>query len=301
MKLSSIRDFMAVAEHGSLRAAARHLEMAQPAITRSIQELEKELGADLFERRAKGVALTPMGERFLKRSRTVQGELTRAQAEMGLMRNEIQARIRVAMSGVPHMALFPNAILPFRQRYPEVRLEIVDGLLPSVETQLKDGTVDCYIGPILEETSTELSAEELFIDEMVIVARHGHPLAGAKSLRDLAQAEWVTSSITHRAEEELGPIFAKHGLDPPRRVLHGHSALTFLFTIAYSDLLMMLPVQWTQSPLFRGVLQRIPIAEKLPAPPVCIVQRGGLPLTPAAEYFCDMMRRAARHMDTLLG
>ena len=50
MKLSQLRDVLAVAEHGSLRAAGRHLDVAQPAITRSIQELEKELGVALFER-----------------------------------------------------------------------------------------------------------------------------------------------------------------------------------------------------------------------------------------------------------
>ena len=68
MKINSLRDFLAVAERGSLRAAARQLGLAQPAMTRSIQELEKELGVVLFERRAKGVVLTPMGEVFERRS-----------------------------------------------------------------------------------------------------------------------------------------------------------------------------------------------------------------------------------------
>lgn len=63
---------------------------------------------------------------------------------------------------------------------------------------------------------------------------------------------------------------------------------------------MMLPIQWTQAPLFRDALQRIEVVENLSAPPICIVQRAGLPLTPAAEYFCDMMRRATLHMETLM-
>ena len=68
MKLNSLRDFLAVAERGSLRAAARQLGVAQPAITRNIQELEKELGVVLFERQARGVTLSPMGEVFLRRA-----------------------------------------------------------------------------------------------------------------------------------------------------------------------------------------------------------------------------------------
>ncbi len=109
----------------------------------------------------------------------------------------------------------------------------------------------------------------------------------------------MTTSITHKAEDELTPLFDRYGLPPPKLVVQGHSALTFFFTVAYSDLLMMLPVQWTQIPLFRDTLQQIPVSEPLYAPPICIVQRTGLPLTPAAGYFCDMVRRASMHMDTL--
>lgn len=78
-----------------------------------------------------------------------------------------------------------------------------------------------------------------------------------------------------------------------------HSTLTFLVALAYSDLLMMLPIQWTHSPLLREAVQPINVLEALPAPPICLVRRSGLPLTPAAEYFCDMMRRAVLHMQTL--
>jgi LysR family transcriptional regulator, regulator of abg operon len=301
MKLNALRDFMAVAERGSLRAAARQLEVTQPAITRSIQELEKELGVVLFERRAKGVSLTPMGQLFLRRSKAVRSELQRAQDELDQMRGEIHGRVCVCMSGVPHITMLPDALAAFRRRYPDVKLEIIDGLLPGVEAELKDGVVDCYIGPTLEEVSPELSAEKLIDSTRVIVGRRGHPLANARSLRDLVDAEWVTTSVTYRAEEELGPLFASYGLPPPRVIVEARSALTFLFTVAYSDLLMLLPIQWTQTPLFRQALVPIHVSEKLTSPPISIVRRNSLPLTPAAEYFCDMVRRASRHMDTLIG
>ena len=71
MKLSALRDFLAVAERGSLRAAARHVSGSQPAMSRSIQELERELGVVLFERSPNGVQLTPMGLVFLRRASTV--------------------------------------------------------------------------------------------------------------------------------------------------------------------------------------------------------------------------------------
>lgn len=300
MKLNSIRDFVTVAERGSLRAAARQLAVTQPAITRSIQELEKELGVVLLERRAKGVSLTRMGEVFLRRSRAARGELDRAREELDQMRGEMHGQITVCMSGVPHMAMLPAVMPAFRQRYPDVKLNLLDGLLPSVEAELKDGIVDFYVGPTFnqEEVCRELKAEKLFDNVRVIVCRKGHPLADARSLGELVDAEWVTASVTYRAEEELAPLFARYGLPPPRLVVQARSALTFLFTVAYSDLLILLPIQWTQAPLFREALQPIRVAEALPSPPICIVQRNSMPLTPAAGYFCDMVRRASHHMDT---
>ena len=300
MKLNSLRDFLTVVERGSLRAAARQLGVAQPAISRNIQELEKELGVVLFERQARGVTLSPMGEVFLRRARAIRGEIERSQDELDQLRGETHGRVRVALSTVAHMALLPNALQAFRQRYPGVKLTIMDSLLPKVEQQLVDGMIDVYVGPAPESMSSSLKVEKLFDNSRVIMGRIGHPLANARNLRDLAGAEWVTASLTHEVQDELGPLFALHGLSPPKLVVEAHSALTFLFVVAHSDLLMLLPIQWTQAPLLRNALQRIPVEEPLNAPPICIVQRTGLPLTPAAEYFCDMMRRASMHMETLL-
>lgn len=64
IKLTHLRDVVAAAELGSLRAASRHLGIAQPAISRSIREIENELGATLFQRHQQGIRLTAVGEAF---------------------------------------------------------------------------------------------------------------------------------------------------------------------------------------------------------------------------------------------
>ena len=297
MKLNALRDFLAVAEMGGLRAASRRLGIAQPAMTRSIQELEKELGVALFERSGKGVRLTPMGTTFMRRADAVRNELQKAKDEIDQLRGETHGRVCVCLSSAPHMALLPHVLRPFRARYPNVTLEIIDAVFPLVEARLKNGNVDCYVGPTPERVSEELQVEKLFDNMRVILCRKGHPLAQARSLRALVDAEWLSTSITYKAEEELGPLFAMHGLPPPRLVLRAQSALSFLTTVPYSDLLTMLPAQWLRSPLSQGLLQQIKVAEDLPAPPICIVQRSGMPLTPAAEFFCTLVRRASGFKD----
>lgn len=300
MKINALRDFLAVAERGSLRAAARQLGMPQPSMTRSIHDLEKELGVILFERQSKGVVLTAMGEVFSRRAKAVRSEFRRAQEELDQLRGKTNGHIRMGLSSVAHMALLPNALGPFRARFPDVTIEIVDTVLPRVGQELKDGTMDLYIGPVHGELSGELSAEKLFDNQRIVLCRQGHALAGARSLGELTGAEWVSTAITHKAEDELSPLFEQHGLPAPRLVIQAHSTLTYLFTIANSDLLAMLPMQWAQVPAFRQALQRIDVTEHLNAPSICIVQRTGLPLTPAAEYFCDMVRRASLHVEGLM-
>lgn len=296
MKLHHLRNLLAVAEQGSLRAAAREMGIAQPAVTRSIQELERELGVPLFERRARGVVPTVMGEAFIRRAKSVDNELSRARDEIAQLRGLTHGNVRVALSMAPHMALLPYALRPFRLRYPEVRLDIIDAVFPTVAGEVTGGTIDCYIGPLPETLPDGLIVEQLFANTRVILGRKGHPLAHAKSLRELVRAEWATTSITTQAEYELGPLFTQHGLPEPKLVLQAHSALTLIVSLLHSDLLAMAPVQWTGFSLTKDALQTIEVSEPLQAAPICLIQRAGLPLTPAAEHFCDLLRRAVVHL-----
>lgn len=295
MKLHHLRDFLAVAEQGSVRAAARKMGTAQPSVTRSIRELERELGVHLFERHARGVVLTTMGDAFLRRATSIKNELALAKDEIDQMRGLSHGTVRVALSMVPHLALLPYALQLFRRQYPDVHLDVIDAVFSTVGAEVLDGSIDCYVGPLPEVLPDGLVTEKLFDNTRCIIGRRGHPLTRATSLRELVDAEWITTSITAKSEHELGPLFAQHGLPPPKLVLQAHSALTLMVSIISSDLLTMLPVQWTTFELTKDAFQTIKVRETLPAPPICIVRRGALPLTPAAEYFCDMMRRAVQH------
>lgn len=119
MKLNHIRDVIAVAERGSLRSAARHLGIAQPAITRSIRELEHELDATLFVRHVNGVALTPMGEAFLRRATAIQLELERTKDEIQQLMGVKTGIVAVGLSTAAHIALLPRVLKPFGKSVPK--------------------------------------------------------------------------------------------------------------------------------------------------------------------------------------
>lgn len=302
MKLTHIRDVLAVAQLGSLRAAGRHLGIAQPAVTRSIHEIERELGVSLFERHARGVRLTAMGQVFVRRAEAVQCELRRASEEIEQLKGRSTGQVSIALSSAASVALMPWAMTAFRKQYPDALLKVSEGLFQAVEGEIMEGRLDFYVGPFDPAISpTQLSVEKLFDNQRIVVARSGHPLAGARSLSDLTSAEWVHVTLSphaaeaRRSEADFDEMFEKLGLAKPRIVMHARSALITLLAVGNSDLLAILPTQWLESPVTGDRLIGLKVAELMAAAPICIVRRNDMPLTPMAEYLCDMVRRAASH------
>ena len=293
MKLHHFNEVVAIAERGSIRAAARHLNLAQPALTRSLAELERELGSPLFERRARGVVATPIGQAFVRRAISILNEVRRTREEVEQLSGDAGGTVTIGLSIAAHLALLPPTLRPFVVRYPHVRLHIIEGFYPTLITALRDGAVDFYIGPDAgPKLMPELSKEILSKGRRTILCRAGHPLAGARFLKDLLGAGWVTTSITTQAEDEIGAIFEKHHLPPARLVVRSQSALTLMTCLSHSDLLAMVPAQWTKFPMTQRALTAIDVEEELAAPAIALIKRADLPLTPAATYLLDLMRRA---------
>jgi len=294
MKLAQLRHVITVARFGGLRRAARHLGIAQPAITKSIRDLEHELGATLFERSARGMVATPIGEAFIRRCVAAQLELERAQAEVQQLKGIGAGTVSIALSTAPHVSMLPRVLGPFQRKYPDVRLRITEGLFPVVEADIRSGAIDFYVGPLPEDKlGGEYQSEKLFDNQRVVLGRRDHPLGHATSLKDLVGARWVATSVTINSEAELFPLFEQHGLPNPIITIYAQSALSMITVAASSDVLAMLPRQWLAFSQASGLLTHIPIREQISAPAICMVSRTNLPLTPVAEYLSDLFRRAA--------
>ncbi len=296
MKLSHLRDVLAVADHGSIRAAGRRLGTTQPAITRSIREIEQELGVSLFERHAKGVRLTDMGRAFVRRAEAVQSEVRRAHEEINQLKGSTTGEVSVALSTATIMSIMPRAMTSFRRKYPDAVLKVHESFFQPIEKDLLSGRIDLYVGPLDPTTGApQLMIEPLFENHRLIVARKGHPLAGATSVDALAGARWVRPTLsTHITEGDFEEMFARAGLPRPNIVLNAPSALAHMLAVVNSDLLTVVPRQWIDLPLLAGVLEPLPLPP-LSAAPIAIVRRKDMPLTPIAEYLCDMMRRVGVH------
>ena len=294
MKLHHLRNVVAVVERGSLRSGAKHLGLAQPAVSRSIKELEQELGVILFERNKSGMTLTHAGHVFVRRAKAIQAEFARTVADMEHLKGEDRGVITVGCSSATLIAMVPTMMTRFHAKYPNIRVKLLEGSLPMLESEIRDGLIDLYYGPVATGfVDPSLVIDLLFENERMIIGRRNHPLRSATKLADLVGASWVTTPMAIDSDNEVNSVFAAAGLPPPRIVMQASSAMNLAVIVATSELLAPVPQQWIELIRATGLMERIPVREVTKAPRICAVRRANIPLTPASEFLNDLAGRAA--------
>lgn len=142
MKLIQLKYFLKVAELGSVSAAARGLFIAQPALSHQMASLEKDLGVGLFVRSAKGVQLTPAGEKLVHHARLILRQVEIARADV--ISDEISPRgeVSVVIDASKAYTLIPLLLRECERRFPEVQLKILDAMSVVAAQHIADGKVD---------------------------------------------------------------------------------------------------------------------------------------------------------------
>jgi LysR family transcriptional regulator, regulator of abg operon len=297
MRLSQIRDFLAVAETGSIRAAARSLRLTQPALTKSLRQLEAELGAVLITRSVRGVVPTALGQAFLARARSIDGDLRRAREEIAQLRGSREGTLSVGASTAPAIGVLPNAVVRLRQSWPDAKIRISDTSFPGVLADLREGRFDLAIAPRFGPDLVpqgEFAVELLFRNEVVVAARKGHPKARAKSLRELSGGEWLRSGPPGGPSIVLEDAYQAIGLTAPNYHVQCESFLALPEIVALSDIVAIVPWQMLEQPHARGRLVRIAVREKLKPIEINLLTRAGVPLTPIAKDFVAILRSVTR-------
>ncbi|MET8119420.1 LysR substrate-binding domain-containing protein [Micromonospora sp. NPDC005189] len=206
MQLNALQVFRAVAEHGSITAAARSLRYTQSAVSRQIAALEAETGAPLLDRLPRGVALTEQGRCLLGHIEAVLDRLDTARRDLAALRDLSAGRLRVGAFPTAVAALVPRALASFKSDHPEVALSLVEGLTPGLLERLTDGEADVAVVSAASDQPLDGDHFDLhhLVDEALLVAvPRTHRLAHRRTirLRDLADESFIAGSAT--AEESL--------------------------------------------------------------------------------------------------
>ena len=192
MNLRHLKIFEAIAEAGSIRAAARVAGLAQPAMTYAMRELEQSVGAQLLVRSAQGVSLTVIGEALLQRARLLANEVRRAEDEIAQLRDGAGGLLRVAFSSFAVERLLPDALQDFRRKWPGVALELQELSGADVKGLWSRGDFDfAILGELEPDAGDGVHRETLLEFPLAVVAGAKHPLARVRSMAKLHEAMWV--------------------------------------------------------------------------------------------------------------
>jgi LysR family carnitine catabolism transcriptional activator len=180
LTIRHLRSFLSVARHKNFTRAALELNTSQPSLTMTIRQLEDIVGASLFDRTTRSVTLTPEGADFV-------GVAERLVFDFDLAVENIQAtalhrrgRISIAHVHSLAVAVIPNVLQTFTQSYPQVHAQLRDGNSSEVRRAVRRSEVDIGFCSKGEEDDAELDFQPLFRDQLGVVMRSDHPLAGSR-------------------------------------------------------------------------------------------------------------------------
>lgn len=173
LQLPWLSSFLAVADAGSMTAAAAALHLSQPRISAHVAALEAVVGAPLFERGARGVTLTPLGARFVPRARRVFDELRSAADELDAARDQLAGRIRIGSYPGASAVLVAPVLARYRERYSGVDVDLFEGDAARLHRAVSRGRVDFAIRPAHPPAATDLPTTLLCREKIVVVTLAG--------------------------------------------------------------------------------------------------------------------------------
>jgi len=292
LRLKQIRDFVAVVETGSIRGAARKLGVSQPAITKSVRSLESELHAQLVNRTPQGILPTAAGKAFFARARAAQAELRKAQEEVTQLGDKGLGSVAIASGPMGMLLVVPEAVTRFREQFPLVRIRIIEAFATSFMPLVRDGTLDFAIGTrTTDKLDPAFTFRPLFRHEFVVAARKGHPLCGARSLSQLAGADWILPMAAGRRLED---VFSAAKLPLPQNVTDCQSYATIVTLLAKTDMLAIMSRRLLTASFANRLLQPIAVAEPMWSYTVGLFTRVNPPLTSAAAAMTKVVIAVAR-------
>lgn len=286
--------FLNVARLGSVGAAAGAMSLSQPALSRTLRRLERQLGVTLFVRHSTGMELTTYGRSLLPHAELLTNGLRRAVDEIDQLRGASKGVVRVGIlpSLVPdHL---PNVLTNVLRKLPGVQLQIIEAPNHHLTFALLRGEIDFAIAAVSSDIAEDsIRVSTLVEDEMCIVTRDKHPLLAKKKVTpaDLRPYVWALQEKGGVIWRDFRAMFNRLNLEPPTVSVTANSIQTLKAVIMCGDLLTILPRISIQSEEKSGTLHSIPLREAIWRRQLAIFRRAGGPVLPATNLVMAEFRR----------
>lgn len=253
MQSRLLSSFLVVAEKASITEAANVLHVSQPALTKSMQQLEADLGVKLFDRIAVGVRLTKYGEVLQRHVKVMDNEYQHAVARLVEMRDGRSGALRVGAGPVWLVSILPPIISRFQEEHPDVSISLIGGVIDTLVPSLINGELDLICVSLDFPNRSEIVKQQLFNTRHILVADASHPLAGLEEFdaEALHAFPWTVLKSDYVGTERLASFFSSGGLKPPRITFETTSINSLLHSVKGGQSIAHIPEQML--PLAEGL------------------------------------------------
>jgi LysR family pca operon transcriptional activator len=269
------------------------LGVSQPALSKSIRELEETMGVTLFERHAKGMRVNRFGTLVEESARRIIAELAHLDAQLDSELEPTSGSLTLGALPVTAVGFLPGLLASLRTAMPDLCINVVQGPTDQMLSALLSGEVDLVIGRLYEPSESDLFIREPLYDEPIsLLARDGHPLLAENQVRqrDLEEYGLVLPSVTHRVGREIEEALAGLKLDAPVSALRSNSLGLIRELLLTTDILAAMPRLMMAGDLLRGTVRLVSLPGTTPTRPAGIICAEGRALTPVLETFVAFTR-----------
>jgi LysR family transcriptional regulator, regulator for genes of the gallate degradation pathway len=247
--------------HGSFRAAARAIEIAQPSLHRAARSLERTLGIALFEQTSFGVRATRDAESFARCVRLAFTEVTQARTEVESLGGNARGVTVIGAMPLARSHLIPSAVIAFKHEYPQHEISIMEGTYEHLLAALQSGEADFLIGALRDEQiAGNVKQEHLFDDPLSIAVRKRHPLTSRKRVRvkDLAKFPWIMPRAGSPLRARFEAMFADADVEAPTQTVQCNSLIAARAFLLEGDYLMLSSEHQIHYDVRAGLLVTLP-------------------------------------------
>lgn len=296
IRLRHLDCLVAVAQTRHLGKAALKLNLTQPAVSKTLTELEAILGVQLLERNRQGTQLTADGDIFLLHAVTVLDALNAAKVALGTAQAPQHEVVQIGALPTVAPDLLPHVFNVFRLSHPQARVVVRTATNAELVQLLKAGEVDFALARIADpEMLAGLSFELLYVEPLALVVRSGHRLAGksAVSLNEVLPFPLVVSARGTTPRHTTESYFRSRGMKLPSNCLETLSVSLARQVVLQSASVWFVPLGAVRADLARGDLVLLDAVTAGTEEPVGLLRRSEGVATPAALACMGLLRERA--------
>ncbi len=294
IRLRHLHTFVAVAQQGTLGRAAETLNLSQPALSKTLNELEQLTGTRLFERGRLGAQLTVPGEQFLTHAVKVLDALNTAGQALNRKEDASADVVRVGALPTAALGILPAAIGRFHQQQKSTSLQVATMNNTMLLAGLKSGEIDLGIGRMSDpELMGGLNYELLFLESLKLVVRPGHPLL-QETITLSRVMEWpvVVSPKGTVPRQNAEALLQSQGCKMPAGCIETLSAsLSRQLAVDY-DYVWFVPSGAVKEDLRQATLVSLPVPTQSAGEPIGILTRVDIPLSTGAQMLIAAIRKS---------